>query len=125
VQDLNRVYSGERALYECDFEGTGFQWVDCNDSDNSVVSFVRRSHDGSEMVMAILNFTPVARDGYRIGVPVAGAYVELINSDADCYGGANLGNYGGVETQDVPWHNQPQSAEVTLPPLGVLYLLPE
>ncbi len=124
VRDLNRVYRSERALYECDFDGSGFQWIDCNDSDNSVVSFIRRSHDGSELVLAILNFTPVPRDGYRIGVPVAGTYGELVNSDAEIYGGANLGNAGAVATEPIASHGYADSLRLTLPPLGCLLLKP-
>jgi 1,4-alpha-glucan branching enzyme len=90
VQDLNRTYTTERALHEVDFEGAGFSWIDCNDSDNSVVSLVRRAKSG-EFVVAIVNFTPVPRDGYRIGVPAAGAYTELVNSDSAAYGGSNVG----------------------------------
>ena len=89
VQDLNRTYATERALFEVDFDRTGFQWIDCNDSENSVVSFIRRAKDGTDFLVAILNFTPVPRDGYRIGVPVAGPYLELVNSDGEVYGGGN------------------------------------
>ncbi len=82
VQDLNRVYRSERALFDLDFDAAGFQWIDCNDSENSVVSFIRRAKDGADFLIAIVNFTPVPRDGYLIGVPVAGPYLELLNSDA-------------------------------------------
>ena len=124
VKDLNRLYQEEAALHEVDFEGHGFHWIDCNDSDNSVVSFVRRSQDGREVVLAILNFTPVPRDGYRIGVPVGGSYVELINSDAAVYGGGNVGNAGVAFTEPIAAHGHPDSLRLTLPPLGCLLLKP-
>ena len=124
VQDLNRVYAAEPALFEMDFEPGGFQWIDCNDTDNSVVSFLRRSRDGRGVLATVLNFTPVPRDGYRIGVPVEGAYAELLNSDADAYGGSNTGNGGLVFTEPIVSHGHPQSLRLTLPPLGFLLLKP-
>jgi 1,4-alpha-glucan branching enzyme len=122
VKDLNRVYRTERALHEVDFDGTGFHWIDCTDSDNSVVAFIRRAQDGGEFLVAILNFTPVPRAGYRIGVPGAGAYVELVNSDAALYGGGNIGNGGVVFTEPIASHGYPDSLRLTLPPLGCLLL---
>jgi 1,4-alpha-glucan branching enzyme len=124
VQDLNRIYTGEPALFQIDFDPAGFQWIDCNDSDNSVVSFLRRSKDGGSSVAAVLNFTPVPRDGYRVGVPFEGAYTELINSDADVYGGGNVGNGGLVFTEPIASHGHAQSLRLTLPPLGFLLLKP-
>jgi 1,4-alpha-glucan branching enzyme len=123
VADLNRIYTAEPALHELDFDGAGFEWIDCNDNENSVVSFIRRSRDGA-FVLALLNFTPVPRDGYRIGVPVAGAYDELLNSDADAYAGGNLGNAGVVFTEAVPSHGHAQSLRLNLPPLACLLLKP-
>ena len=123
MKDLNRVYQTEPALHEIDFEPSGFQWIDCNDNENSVVSFIRRSRDG-QVVVAIVNFTPVPRDGYRIGVPVAGAYSELINSDSEMYGGGNLGNAGVVFTEPIASHGFEQSLRLQLPPLGCLLLKP-
>jgi 1,4-alpha-glucan branching enzyme len=124
VQDLNRTYSGEPALYEIDFDYTGFQWIDCNDNENSVISFIRRARDQRDILVALLNFTPVPRDGYRIGVPDAGAYTELLNSDAEAYGGGNLGNGGVVFTEPIASHGYAQSLYLTLPPLGFLLLKP-
>ena len=123
VTDLNRVYAAEPALHEQDFEGAGFEWIDCNDNENSVVSLIRRSSSG-EIVVALLSFTPVPRDGYRIGVPVAGTYQELINSDAEVYGGSNLGNAGAVFTEPIASHGHAQSLRLNLPPLGCLLLKP-
>ena len=124
VRDLNRTYAAERALHEVDFDGTGFQWIDCNDSDNSVVSLIRRAIDPSDFVVAVLNFTPVPRSGYRVGVPVPGTYREIINSDADLYGGANVGNGGAVAADPIKAHGFDQSLELLLPPLGFLLLKP-
>jgi 1,4-alpha-glucan branching enzyme len=123
VQDLNRVYAAEPALYEVDFDGAGFQWIDCNDSENSVVSFVRRAKSGG-LVVAVLNFTPVPRFGYRIGVPPAASYTELLNSDADIYGGGDVGNGGVVFPEAVAAHGFEASLALTLPPLGFLLLKP-
>ena len=123
VQDLNRIYASEPALHEADFDPAGFEWIDCNDNENSVVSFIRRSRDGA-IIVAILNFTPVPRDGYRIGVPVAGAYDELVNSDSEIYGGSNLGNSGVVFAEPIASHGHAQSLRLRLPPLGCLWLKP-
>jgi 1,4-alpha-glucan branching enzyme len=124
VKDLNHIYRDEPALHEVDFDGNGFQWIDCTDSDNSVVSFIRRSKDGGKLVLAILNFTPVPRDGYRIGVPAAGPYVELVNSDAAIYGGSNIGNAGVVFSEPIASHGHRDSLRLRLPPLGCLLLKP-
>ncbi len=124
VKDLNRVYASEPALHEVDFEPAGFQWIDCNDSDNSVVSFIRRARDSRNFVTAIVNFTPVPRDGYRIGVPRGGDYEELVNSDSELYGGSNLGNSGIVTTEPIQAHGHAQSLRLNLPPLGMLLLKP-
>ena len=102
-----------------DFDAAGFSWIDCNDNENSVVSFIRRGQDGRSPIVAILNFTPVQRDGYRIGVPRAGAYTELLNSDAEVYGGGNVGNGGAVVTEPIAAHGHPQSLRLTLPALSL------
>jgi 1,4-alpha-glucan branching enzyme len=124
VKDLNRTYVTERALHEVDYDYTGFQWIDCNDSENSVISFIRRARDSRDLVVALLNFTPVPRDGYRIGVPEAGGYTELLNSDAAIYGGSNQGNGGLIFTEPIASHGYPQSLHLNLPPLGFLLLKP-
>ncbi len=123
VADLNRVYSAEPALHELDFEPAGFQWIDCNDHENSVIAFVRRDASGG-FVVVVLNFTPVPRDGYRIGVPVAGEFDELINSDSEAYGGSNVGNAGAARTEPIASHGHPDSLRLNLPPLGFLLLKP-
>ncbi len=124
VKDLNAVYRSEPALHQRDFDSAGFQWIDCNDSDNSVVSLIRRATNPEDLVVAVLNFTPVPRHGYVIGLPRAGTYQELLNSDSSAYGGSNLGNNGLVTTDPIPAHGHPQSVRLTLPPLGFLLLKP-
>jgi 1,4-alpha-glucan branching enzyme len=124
VQDLNRIYMHDRSLHEVDFEPSGFQWIDANDNENSVISFIRRSRDGHEIMVCVLNFTPVPRDGYRIGVPFGGAYTELLNSDAELYGGGNLGNAGAVFSEPIAAHGHADSLRLKLPPLGCLFLKP-
>ena len=125
VMDLNHVYSSQPAMHELDNEPSGFQWLDCNDSDNSVVSLVRRAKDPNDFLIAIVNFTPVPREGYAFGAPTPGRYVELMNSDAALYGGGNVGNSGVVTTNPIASHGFPQSLRLSLPPLGFLLLRPE
>ena len=122
VRDLNHTYQRERSLHEVDFEGPGFRWIDCNDNENSVVSFVRRAHDPHDFTVIVANFTPVPRPGYRVGVPEAGVYRELLNSDASRYGGSNMGNAGGVGTDALPMHGFDYSIPLVVPPLGFLLL---
>ena len=123
VRDLNHLYRSEPALYEREFDPGTFQWVDANDADCSVLSFLRRGHD--EIIAVIGNFTPVVRHHHRIGVPEGGYWRELLNSDAASYGGSNQGNAGGVLAETVPAHGQPFSLDLTLPPLGILFLKPQ
>jgi 1,4-alpha-glucan branching enzyme len=125
VRDLNAVYRDERALWDMDFSPEGFDWLEPNDAENSVVAFSRRSEDGRDVLACVCNLTPVPRQGYRVGLPRPGRWREALNTDAEVYGGANWGNMGGLEAEPIPWHNQPFSAELTLPPLGVLWLVPE
>jgi 1,4-alpha-glucan branching enzyme len=120
VGDLNRLYRGRRALHGADFEPRGFEWLDCNDAENSALCYLRR--DGDDEVIVVLNFTPVPRHGYRVGVPGPGHYRELLNTDAACYGGSNLGNGGGVDSEARPWMGRPHSLLLTLPPLAALVL---
>jgi 1,4-alpha-glucan branching enzyme len=125
VRDLNHAYVALPALHECDTQPSGFQWIDCNDSDNSVVVLMRRAKNPDDFVIGIVNFTPVPRHGYVIGAPRAGRYEEVLNSDAGVYGGSNVGNDGGAGTEPIPSHGFPQSLRLTLPPLGFLLLKPE
>jgi len=124
VRDLNHVYRRERALHELDADPAGFAWIDCTDSEQSVMSFVRRAREAGDFVLVACNFTPVPRHAYRVGVPRLGYYRELLNSDAEKYGGSNLGNAGGTWAEATPWQGQPCSLELTLPPLAVLILKP-
>ncbi len=122
TRDLNRLYRERAALHELDFEQAGFRWIDCHDADQSVVSFVRFARDGSFCVV-VLNFTPVPRHGYRLGMPRAGTYRELFNSDSRHYGGTDTGNVT-VEARPESWMGLPAAAALTLPPLGGLILAP-
>ena len=118
VQHLNYVYKTEPALWELDDTYEGFEWIDFHDADNSVVSFLRRSRDGEVVVFAV-NATPVVRHGYRLGVPESGFYREIINTDAETYGGSNVGNFGGVQTE-ARWMGREHSILIHLPPLATL-----
>jgi len=122
VKDLNQLYRAERALFDLDFDPAGFQWIDCNDHLNSVVSFMRRARDGRDFVIVVLNFTPVVRHDYVVGVPEAGVYRELINTDSEIYGGSNQGNAGAIASQPVSAHGHAQRLRLTLPPLACLVL---
>jgi len=121
VRDLNRLYREEPALHRYDHDPAGFRWIDCHDSDQSVLSLLRLSGAPEESIVCVLNFTPVPRFGYRIGVPAAGDYHEIFNSDSEFYGGSNLGN-GARAVEPVPWMDFAQSLSLTLPPLGALFL---
>jgi 1,4-alpha-glucan branching enzyme len=122
VGDLNRVYAAEPALHEVDFDPAGFEWIDCNDHEASVISLIRRAQDPSDWLVAVLNWTPVVRQSYRIGVPEVGFYEERLNSDAWPYAGSNVGNEGGVSTEPIAAHGHAQSLLLTLPPLSGLLL---
>ena len=122
VQALNWHYCAERALHEVDFDPSGFRWIDCNDNENSVISLVRFARGQREFVVMVFNFTPVPRAEYRLGVPEAGRYAELLNSDADTYGGGNVGNGGGVDAEPVAAHGFDHSIRLRVPPLGCLLL---
>jgi 1,4-alpha-glucan branching enzyme len=125
VRDLNRIYRSEPALYELDHDPHGFRWLDANDVARNVIAFVRLAEGGRRPVVCVANLSPVPREHYRVGLPHGGRWRELLNTDAGAYGGSNMGNYGGVEAEDASWQGQPCSAEITLPPLSVLWLVPE
>ncbi len=125
VQDLNRLYRAQPALHQVDFEPAGFQWIDCNDWERSVVSFLRRARNPEDLLVFVCNFTPVVRHGYQIGVPRPGFYREILNTDAAVYGGSNVGNAGGAMAEGVPHHGHGHSLALTLPSLAVLVLRPE
>jgi 1,4-alpha-glucan branching enzyme len=119
-RDLNWLYRSTPALHERDCEGEGFEWIDCNDAASSTISWLRKGVDPEAIAVAVCNFTPVMRQGYRIGVPYPGTYVERINTDAADYGGSGVGHFGRVEAEQVPFHGRPYSLNLTLPPLATL-----
>lgn len=128
VRAINELTLNEPALHQNDFNPEGFFWVDCHDYEHAVLSFVRQAQDKTgqwRQVVCLFNFTPVVREGYRIGLPKNERYIERFNSDSSLFGGSNLGNGGAVMAEHLPWMNQPHSAEVTLPPLGVVVLQAE
>jgi 1,4-alpha-glucan branching enzyme len=123
VRDLNRVYRDRRSLWQRDSEPTGFTWIDPNDSDDNVLSFIRWSASGEPLV-CLCNFSPVVREGYRVGLPTGGRWREVLNTDATTYGGSNVGNLGEVEAEQIGWDGQPASATVTVPPLATVWFVP-
>ncbi|WP_319380119.1 1,4-alpha-glucan branching protein GlgB [Thiomicrorhabdus sp.] len=120
AQAMNYLYRQSPALYRHDFDSEGFEWIDCHDYSQSVLSFMRKSEE--ETLICLFNFTPVPRAHYRIGLPEEGVYKEIVNSDAAMFFGGNIGNGGYIQSEPVPWMNQPCSVELTLPPLGLLVL---
>ncbi|MBI1209407.1 MAG: 1,4-alpha-glucan branching protein GlgB [Azospirillum sp.] len=124
IRDLNRLYCNLPALHRRDCDPGGFEWIDCDDRDNSVISYLRKGDGDQPPVLVVCNFTPVPHSGYRLGVPAAGTWRELLNTDAEIYGGSDLGNSGGVAAQEVPCHGRPVSLVLTLPPLATVVLTP-
>jgi len=125
VADLNRLYRSEKALYELDFEGGGFEWIDCHNYENSTLSYIRRGKDPRDWLLVCCNFTPVPRIMHRLGVPELCWYQEVFNSDSAYYGGSNLGNFPGVMAENFSSHGRPASVQLTLPPLGVVVFRPK
>jgi len=124
VQELNWLYRREASLYQVDDDYAGFEWIDFRDAESSVISFIRYARDREDFLVFACNFTPVVRYGYRIGVPREGFYREIFNSDAEMFGGSNVGNAGGVSAQALASHGRPASVSITLPPLGVVVFKP-
>jgi 1,4-alpha-glucan branching enzyme len=122
MRDLNQVYGQVPALWELDNSPDGFRWIDANDADNNVVSFYRSAAKDDKKLVCICNLSPQPRMGFRIGLPSSSTFEEVLNTDADTYGGTNMGNMGEVVAEPIPWHGLGHSAVVTLPPLGVLWL---
>ncbi|MCA9885784.1 MAG: 1,4-alpha-glucan branching protein GlgB, partial [Anaerolineae bacterium] len=122
VRDLNKLYKNEAPLYELDVAPEGFEWIEANDAENSVFSYIRYARDREDFIVVVCNFTPVIRYNYRIGVPESGFYEELLNSDAEFYGGGNIGNEGGRHSEPWHWHNFEHSMSLTLPPLSIVLL---
>ena len=120
VRELNRLYRSSPALYQVDFNYTGFEWIDFHDWESSIIAFLRRAEDPSDFILFCCNFTPVPRQGYEFGVPEEGFYEEILNTDSELFGGSNMGNGGCVSSRPVPKHNRPYSIAVTLPPLAVV-----
>jgi 1,4-alpha-glucan branching enzyme len=123
LRDLNTLYRATPALHQRDFEASGFEWIEHEDAQASVLAFVRHGSPGSHPILAVCNFTPAVRHGYRVGVPRAGTWAERINSDSMYYGGSNVGApLGAVASEPLPWHGREHSLALTLPPLAtVLY----
>jgi 1,4-alpha-glucan branching enzyme len=124
VADLNRNYCAERSLWEQDYEWSGFEWIDPNDWEHSILSFIRRAKDPADYLVVVANFTPVVREGYRVGVPELRRYQELLNSDSEYYYGGNVGNGLGLEAERFAWQSQPYSVVMTVPPLAIVILKP-
>jgi 1,4-alpha-glucan branching enzyme len=124
VADLNRVYRSSPALWSQDAEPAGFEWIDANDAAGNVFSFLRWGSDGS-VIACVANFSAMPHEIYRLGLPLAGRWAEIVNTDAGDYGGSGVGNLGGIETEDVARHGRPASVTLRLPPLGTLWLRPE
>jgi 1,4-alpha-glucan branching enzyme len=122
VRDLNTLYRGEAALHELDADPAGFQWLDCNDAEQSTLAYLRRAGSAPDLLLVACNFTPVPRHNHRIGVPRGGTWEEVLNSDAPLYGGSGQGNLGAVPSNPVAWHGHPHSLVLTLPPLTVIVL---
>jgi 1,4-alpha-glucan branching enzyme len=125
VKDLNRLYTDETALHQLDFHPDGFEWIDCSDSQGSIINLVRKGRATGDMVLVALNFTPVSHFNYRVGVPRGGHWRECLNSDSRDYGGTGHGNLGGVEASPIPFHGRPYSLALTLPPLGAVFFKSE
>lgn len=121
VKDLNRLYRSEKALYELDFSGEGFEWIDFHDWEHSIISFIRKGKSGDTSILIVCNFTPIPRKNYRVGVPQGGHWKEMLNSDAKIYGGSGYGNFGGLEAAPLPMHGRYYSLSLNLPPLGILF----
>ncbi len=121
VADLNRIYKSEPALHEFDTNPAGFEWVDANDSENSVLSFLRRGRNPADVILVAMNLTPIPRHNYRVGVPRSGAWREILNGDASIYGGSGQGNLGGLEATPIPAHGRRWSVNVVLPPLAAVF----
>jgi 1,4-alpha-glucan branching enzyme len=125
VRDLNTLYRGQPLLHELDCNPAGFEWVDCKDSQRSIISFLRRGRNLNDQLLLVCNFTPALRQNYRVGVPLDGYWKEILNSDAAVYGGSGQGNFGGLPAAPLPIHGRPFSLNMTLPPLGIVVFQPE
>jgi 1,4-alpha-glucan branching enzyme len=125
VRDLNRLYRAQPALWELDSESSAFWWLEPNDADNNVLAFARVGKDTERPLVFVANLSPVPRYAYRLGLPRPCRWREALNTDSSYYGGSDVGNLGGLAPEPIPWHGQPVSAEVTLPPLAAIWLVPD
>ena len=125
ITDLNHLYAKEPALHDVEFDWQGFEWLEANDADASVLAFIRRARRSEDFLVVVCNFTPVARDNYRVGVPEPGFYREILNTDSGHYSGGDTGNSGGVRAEPIPWSGREHSIKIQLPPLSVLFLKPQ
>ncbi len=125
IADLGKLYAATPALWELDESPNGFQWIDAGNADQNVLSFVRRDDHGSPGIACIANFAPVVRYDFKVGLPLAGRWSEILNTDSEHYGGSGVGNLGAVEALAEPWHVFKHSARLTLPPLAVVWLAPQ
>lgn len=124
IKDLNNFYKEYKALYEVDFNYEGFEWIDCNDSEHSIISFIRKGKDWHDMLIFVCNFTPAVYENYRVGMPFELAYEEVFNSDSEAYGGSNVIN-GEVRAEQIAFHNKPYSVSLRVPPLAMTVLKPK
>mgnify|MGYP004702696523 CR=1 FL=1 len=120
VEALNGLYRSSPELHEVDFHHSGFEWIDFHDVESSIIAFLRRGANGKEFILVVCNFTPVPRQGYEVGVPEEGFYQEILNTDAEMFGGGNMGNGGLVSSRPVPRHGRKHSIALVLPPLAVM-----
>ena len=125
LADLNRLHATERALFEVDFEWAGFEWIDANDAAASILTFIRHARSAENFIVSVCNFTPVLRQDYRVGVPSAGYYREILNTDSAYYEGSDAGNAGGVNAEPIPWNGRPWSLKLRVPPLAAVYFKPQ
>ena len=125
VADLNAMYRREPALYAVEFEGHGFEWIDCDNHADSVFSYIRKATNADDFVIVACNFTPVVRQQFRLGVPRNGWYHEIFNSDSQFYAGSNIGNCPGMASEEIGSHGRAHSISVTVPPLGAIVLKPK
>jgi len=124
IRELNRFYREEPALWERDFDPSGFRWLEVNDASANTIAYARFSADGSRTLVCVGNFSPVPRPGYRVGLPRGGTWREVLNTDAAVYGGSGVVNAGPLQAEELGWHGVSHSVELTLPPLGVVWLAP-
>jgi 1,4-alpha-glucan branching enzyme len=122
VKQSNLFYCEQAAFWQIDCDWQGFEWIDCNDNRNSVISFIRKGKEPEDFIIVLCNFTPAVHQDYRLGVPVDGTYVEVFNSDSEQFGGSNVINEGDFIPEQVAWHDKQQSIRITVPPLSTLYL---